>query len=251
MAEAIFLGTGHAVPSLQQENTYIALAGEHHTVLIDCGGSPYRQALRANLDLSRLDVIILTHFHPDHVYGLPALLLALCLTGRQAPLKIYALPEISQSVQAMLALYHPEQWPAMFALSYHVIAPEPGTLVLNNSDFQITAAPVKHVIPTIGLRVLNHLSGNVLAYSSDTEPCHNVQLLAQNASLLIHEATGARPGHSSAAQAGVVAQKAGVRQLVLVHYDAQATPPEALKQAARRAFTGQVSVAQDFDHYPW
>jgi len=209
MTEAIFLGTGAAVPSLKQENTYIALVGEHHTVLIDCGGSPYRQSLQAGLDLSQLDTLILTHFHPDHVYGLPALLLALYLTGRQSPLDIYASAETSQSAQVMLTLYHTERWPAMFAIRHHIIAPAPGSPVLNSADFKITAAPVKHVIPTIGLRVLNRLSGNVLAYSSDTEPCRGVQLLAQNANLLIHEATGAKPGHSSAAQAGVVAQRAG------------------------------------------
>jgi len=251
MAEAVLLGTARALPTPDQENTYIALVGTEHIELIDCAGSPYRQLLIAGLDPNRLDSVILTHFHPDHVYGLPALILSLWLAGRRSPLEFYATADTIAYSRALLALFHPEQWPAMFALDYHVITMEPGCRVLTNSDFEITAAPVQHIVPTIGLRVLNRISGAVLAYSADTEPCPNLRRLATHAHLLIHEATGARKGHSSAAQAGQLAQEVGAQKLVLVHYDARETPPAVLEQEARRAFTGPVVAGRDLDRFVW
>ncbi|PKO21353.1 MAG: MBL fold metallo-hydrolase [Chloroflexi bacterium HGW-Chloroflexi-1] len=207
MAEAVLLGTARALPSVDQENTYLALVGEEHAVLIDCAGSPYRRLQQASLDPNHLDSVILTHFHPDHVYGLPALMLSLWLTGRQSPLEIHASADTSERTQALLALFHPEQWPAMFEIRYHVVAMEPGCAVLTSADFEITAAPVQHIVPTIGLRVINRISGAVLTYSADTEPCPNLRRLARGANLLIHEASGARKGHSSAAQAGLIAPR--------------------------------------------
>jgi ribonuclease Z len=251
MAEVVLLGTASALPSPRQENTYMALVGKQHVVLVDCAGSPYRQLLQAGVEPSRLDTLILTHFHPDHVYGLPALLLALWLIGRRSPFEIYALAETSHPLQAMLALYGLEHWPGMFAVRHHLIQAQPGTPVLTSADFEISATPVQHVIPTIGLRVLNRVSGAVLAYSSDTEPCPGVRSLAQGADLLIHEASGARAGHSSAAQAATIAREVGVDRLVLVHYDAQVTPPEVLEEEARHAFAGPVTVARDLDRFSW
>ena len=251
MAEVIFLGTASALPTLTQENSYLVLSGDEHATLVDCAGSPYRQLLQAGLDLRRLDSLILTHFHPDHVYGLPALLIALWLAGRSAPLHLHATAEVLASAQRLIALFQPEEWPGMFTLHPHVIPDKPGEAVLANSDFEIMAAPVRHIIPTIGLRVLNRRSGAALAYSSDTEPCAAVSLLARQASLLIHEASGARMGHSSAEQAGRIAQEAGAERLVLTHYDSAETPPAILQREARMTFAGPIHVAQDLDRFTW
>jgi len=251
MAEVVLLGTGRALPAPEQENTYMALVGEHHTVLVDCGGSPCRQLLLAGLELDRLDTLILTHFDPDHVYGVPALLMGLWLAGRREPLDIYALADTCELTQAMVALYRPERWPAMFAMRYHVVVPGPGTPLFDGPDFRVTAEPVQHFVPTMGVRVLNRRSGKTLAYSSDTEPCQGVLSLARGANLLLHEAAGETMGHSSAAQAGAAARDAGVARLVLVHYDARETPPDLLEQEARGVYNGFVRAGRDFDRFTW
>lgn len=251
MAEAILLGTASALPSPEQENTHLILRGEHHLVLIDCAGSPYRRLQQAGLDPGTLDGLIVTHFHPDHVYGVPSLLLSLWMIGRRQPLDIYGSSVALELLQRMLAPFGFEGWPAMSEVRYHAFPLLIGAPVLANHDFEIMAAPVRHMVPTCGLRVLNRLSGRVLAYSSDTEPCEGVRWLARDADTLIHEAAGARKGHSSAAQAGALAQEMGVRQLVLVHYDAQRTAPEALEAEAKAVFTGLVCAARDLQRFAW
>lgn len=251
MAEAVMLGTGRAVPSPSQENTYFALLGQNSALLIDCAGSPYRRLQKAQIDPARISALIITHFHPDHVYGLPSLLLSLWLVGRKTPLDLYGPEAAIHRAEQMMELYGYGTWPGMYPVHYHPIALTAGAAVLSNEDFEVTAAPGVHVIPAVGLRVRDKRTGAIFAYSSDTEPAPPIEELARGARLLIHEATGENSGHSSAEQAGSVAQKAGVQQLALIHYDPAVTPPRQMLRDARRHFNGRVSLARDFRRFEW
>ena len=95
-----------------------------------------------------------------------------------------------------------------------------------------------------------------VVYSSDTEPCVAVETLARDADTLIHEATFSERraqrfgAHSTAAQAGEVAARAGVRRLLLAHIDAgHHGELEALVEEARQHFSGEVEVAREFVPY--
>ena len=66
------------------------------------------------------------------------------------------------------------------------------------------------------------------------------------ADILIHEATGKFPGHSSAKQAGEVAHLAKVGSLYLIHYDVHKAQPSKLTASAQRQFTGPVKLTFDF-----
>jgi len=94
-------------------------------------------------------------------------------------------------------------------------------------------------------------------YSSDTEPCDAVATLARGAHTLIHEATFSERRtrgvgvHSTAAQAGEIAARAGVRRLILAHIDvAHHGDLEAHRDEARSRFAGEVEVAQELVPYP-
>ncbi len=102
------------------------------------------------------------------------------------------------------------------------------------------------MIPTIGLRIEFKKSGNVAAYSCDTEPCDEVVQLAKNADLLIHEASGPFKGHSSSEQAAEVATKAGVEKLYLIHYPTGEFWQDNLLDDARSHFFGDVELTEDF-----
>jgi len=239
------------VPSPSQENTYFALVGQLSVLLIDCAGSPYRRLLKARIDPARISALIITHFHPDHVYGLPSFLLSSWLAGKKTPLDIHGPEAAIERAEQMMELYSYGSWRGMFPLQYHAIALTAGAAVLSDEDFEVTAAPGAHFIPAVGLRVRDRDTGAVFAYSSDTEPTSQIEELARGARLLIHEATGEGPGHSSAEQAGIVAQRAGVQQLALIHYDPAVTPPRQMLRDARRHFGGHVSLARDFRRFEW
>jgi ribonuclease Z len=112
-------------------------------------------------------------------------------------------------------------------------------------------------MPNLAVRIDLRSNGRAVVYSSDTEPCGAVIRLSRGAGTLIHEATfsSADPdrsgAHSTAREAGEVAQAGGVRQLILTHIDPRYhDDPSPLIQEAREAFSGEVVVAAEFRQYP-
>src|SRR6476619_2320973 len=90
-----FLGTGGAVPSARRNTASLLVSRGGERLLFDCGEGTQRQMQRS-LGLVQADEIYLTHFHADHVLGLPGLLKTYDLTDRQAPLRIYGPPGLGE-----------------------------------------------------------------------------------------------------------------------------------------------------------
>ncbi len=253
MAQVILLGTGAALSDMSRENTYLVVRGERSSILVDCAGSPTQRLLRAGVPLESIDHVILTHHHPDHLYGLSVFLLDLWLAGRSRVLHIHGLTETLRAARAMMHAFEWERWRehGFFQTAFHRVPAKGGKLICMTPEFSVTAAPTKHLLPTIALRFLSTASGKAVAYSSDTMVCEPIVTLSKGADILFHEATSIEQpeyGHSSARQAGAQARRAGVKKLVLVHL-----PPEgdikALRAAAQSEFDGPIVVSKDFDKF--
>ena len=98
-----FLGTGGSVPSARRSTASVLVARGGERLLFDCGEGTQRQMQRS-LGLVQVDEIYLTHFHADHVLGIPGLLKTYDLTDRQVPLKIYGPPGLSELFQVFSPL---------------------------------------------------------------------------------------------------------------------------------------------------
>lgn len=247
MSDLIFLGTAAAIPNRDHHNTHFAFRNKSGVVLIDCGSSPPIRLPEAGIQLEEVTDIILTHFHPDHVGSLPLLLMNMWLMGRQKSLRIYGLHHCLERVEAVMGYYQWEDWPQFFPVAFHRLPEREGVQILEQEGLVVLASPVRHVIPTIGLRLEICDGEKTIAYSCDTEPCPEVVRLAEGAQILIHEATGEEVGHSSARQAGEVAAEAGVELVYLVHYPIMGVSKRQLLDDGRVSFSGDVIVAEDFD----
>ena len=245
MGKIIILGTSNSIPHRDHENTHMIVVGEQRTVLVDCVSTPALRLERAGVDLNSITDVILTHFHPDHVAGVPLLLMDMWLTGRRRPLNIYGLAITMDKMEVMMGLYEWEHWPGFFPTTFMRLPASEMTPVLDCPDFKIFSSPVRHLIPNIGLRV-EFKNKKVAAYSCDTEPCEQVVQLASGADLLIHESTGHTSGHSSAAQAAEVASQAEAERLLLIHYPNGRFRATDLLADARAHFQGEVALAEDF-----
>jgi ribonuclease Z len=83
-----FLGTGGSVPSARRSTASVLIARGGERLMFDCGEGTQRQ-LQRSFGLAQVDAIYLTHFHADHILGLPGLLKTYDLTDRRAQLTIY------------------------------------------------------------------------------------------------------------------------------------------------------------------
>jgi ribonuclease Z len=246
VTKLIILGSSNAIPDEQHENTHMALVGKERLVLIDCVSNPTVHLPKAGLDFDRLTDVILTHFHPDHVSGVPLLLMDMWLLGRKLPLNIYGLAYTLDRMEKLMEFYDWGTWPHFFPVTFHRVPEAEMAPVLACDEFRIFSSPVHHLVPNIGLRV-EFLGGDkVLTYSCDTEPCQEVVRLASGAHVLIHESAGASLGHTSAEQAGEIARQAEVGSLYLIHYPTRKIDPETLIPEAKKKFPGPVALAKDF-----
>jgi len=248
MPKLIILGSSTNIPDETHENTHMVLLGGEHMVLIDGPGNPYIRLRKAGLDEKKLTDIVMTHFHPDHVSGIPLLLMAFGLSHRKDPLDIYANQHCSEYMKKVLDFYEWKKWTSwhLFPITFHTIPEEEKFLLLETEEFRIITSPVKHFIPTIGLRIEFKNNGKVIAYSCDTAPTPNLIALAKDADILIHEAAGESGGHSTALQAGESAAEAQVKELFLIHYPTNDFDYHDLVDEAAKAFDGPIAMTEDF-----
>jgi ribonuclease Z len=245
MVKVIVLGSANAIPTAEHENTFMLIQGNRDQILVDCPVNPIVRFRQANIDPKRITGVLVTHFHPDHVAGLPGLFSTLWLLGRRQPLKVYGYQFTLDRVEQMIDLFDFDTWPEFFPIEYCSYPEENLTQVIDTPEFRIVSSPGVHIIPTSGLRIEAHQTGKVLAYSSDTEPCEAIIELAAEADILIHEASGSYRFHSSAAQAGGVAQKAKAKTLYFVHYTPDLYNSPDMLAAARQHFSGDIQFASD------
>jgi ribonuclease Z len=88
---AIFLGTGGSVPSARRSTASVLVSRGGDRLLFDCGEGTQRQMQRS-IGLTQVDEIYLTHFHADHILGLPGLMKSYDLTDRELPLRVHGPP---------------------------------------------------------------------------------------------------------------------------------------------------------------
>jgi ribonuclease Z len=246
MAKLLVLGTANAVADAQHDNTHMAILGREGVTLIDCVSSPKVRLAHVGIALEDIGDLIVTHFHPDHVGGVPLLLMNMWLMGRQRPLRVYGLHACLERLEDMMGFYHWDKWPNFFPVAFHRLPEQERIPVLEKADYRIFASPVRHLVPTIGLRIETLPDSRVVAYSCDTEPTPSVVRLAEGADVLLHESSGGGVGHSSAAQAGDIARQAEVGRLLLIHYPTIDLDEDALLRQARSTFGGPVELARDF-----
>ena len=137
-----FLGTGGPVPSARRSTASVLVARGGERLLFDCGEGTQRQMQRS-LGLVQLDEIYLTHFHADHVLGLPGLLKTYDLTDRERPLTIYGPPGLEQLFRILGGLV------GRLGFGLELVEVEPGDRI-DIDGGEIRPFPVEHRVRACG-----------------------------------------------------------------------------------------------------
>ena len=228
------LGTGAAVSAPHRTTTMLAFSTGTDTLVVDCGGDVIQRLLAADLALDSISGLIITHEHADHVSGFPLFMEKIWLAGRRRPLPVYGISPALDQARRCFETFDTSGWEGLPRIDWQAFPREKEASVLENDTWRVTATPTQHAKPSVGLRVEHAPEGRTIAYSCDTEPTAAFTRLAHQAHIMVHEATGAMSGHSSAEQAAQVAADAEAERLFLVHL-----PPDIEDedlQDARRIF---------------
>jgi ribonuclease Z len=103
MFDLTFLRTSASVPSAERNHPGLLVEAGSDRILVDCGEGIQRQLLRSRAGFRRLDRLLLTHGHFDHVLGIPGLFSTLRLQQSADTMSIYGGPGTLEVVARMLA----------------------------------------------------------------------------------------------------------------------------------------------------
>lgn len=104
MIDITLLGTSSMMPLPERALTSVFLACDGHSILFDCGEGTQTAARKAGVSLMKTDIIALSHYHGDHVFGLPGLLQTMNSTGRKEPLYITGPDGLKSALYPLLTL---------------------------------------------------------------------------------------------------------------------------------------------------
>jgi ribonuclease Z len=100
--EVVFLGTAAGVPSVERGLPALLVLHAGRRFLVDCGEGTQRQLLKSGLGLRRLDRVLLTHAHVDHLLGLGGLVASLALLQAGEGLVVYGGASTLRAVRSLL-----------------------------------------------------------------------------------------------------------------------------------------------------
>src|SRR5258705_9443327 len=141
MFEIVFLGTSASAPSIHRGlPAQIVLAGEHR-FLVDCGEGTQRQILRSGVGFKRLNRILLTHGHLDHILGLGGLVSTFARWESIENLELWGGKATLDRVKALLfgVVLDYERLP----IEIRLMDLKPG-IFFEAKDFTVEAFPVTH-----------------------------------------------------------------------------------------------------------
>jgi ribonuclease Z len=141
--DLVFLGTAGSMPTAQRAPAALLVRRGGDKLLFDCAEGTQRQLLRSSVGLLELEEVFVTHFHADHVLGLPGLFKTFALRGREVPLTVYGprgLVDLLGSLKRVVG-----------RLSYEVKLVElaPGD-VLERGGYRLATFGVAHGVAALG-----------------------------------------------------------------------------------------------------
>lgn len=150
MLDVCLLGCGGMMPLYNRFLTSLLLRHNGRMLLIDCGEGTQVTMRELGWGFVNLDYILITHFHADHIAGLPGMLLSLSNYGRSDPLTIVGPPGLEHVVRSLQVIAPELNYPIRFIeLSFEGSSPVDFTL----GEFYVSALPLSHGLPCIGYSI--------------------------------------------------------------------------------------------------
>ena len=219
MIEIIFLGVGEAFDEgLPNTSVLVRFKNGRSTIniLLDCGATAPSQLWCETSSVDDLDGVWISHFHADHTFGLPALLVRSSEERRKKTLTVLGQKGIEAFVRGCLELAYPGFYKNLsFPVNYLEVEP---TTVVKFSGLTFRTAENNHSQRDLALRIDFH--GKSIYFSGDGTATAECMALAQGSQLIIHESfliDTEIHGHGTVMGSIEMAKKSRAPNLALVH----------------------------------
>ena len=227
MIDILFLGTGCMQPTKTRNHSGILLTAKKENILLDCGEGIQRQMRIAGIKPAKVTRLLISHWHGDHVFGIPGLMSSMGADKPGTKLYIYGPAGTKNYLDHMLHSF------AAKDIIEHEVQEVRSGVFFESDEFKLEAWPLKHSTPCVGYSYLEKdrlrideakvkkiglqgpllgkiqqgedvvfqgkkikvkdityiTMGKKISYIADTVPCEGANKLAENADLLISEGT--------------------------------------------------------------
>ncbi len=228
MIQITFLGTGSMMPTKQRNHSAIMLSYKTENILMDCGEGTQRQMRIAGIKPAKITRLLISHWHGDHVFGIPGLMSSMGADNPEMKLRIYGPVGTKKYLENLWKSFAGKN------IIEHEVQEVKKGKIYENDDFILEAQPLKHSTPCIGFSFIEKdrrridlakakkygltegpilgklqkgenvlingkkvkvddvsylVPGKKVSYVADTVPCEGADALAKNADLLISEGT--------------------------------------------------------------
>lgn len=263
------LGTGCPQVHPHRFGPASLVQAEGQSFLVDCGSGVTQRMAAAGLSGARLDALLLTHLHSDHLVDLYQLVISSWHQGRDRPQRIFGPAGTRDFALAVMEAWRKERelriaWecrPSTAGLELEITELEDGLIFeadgLRISAFEVDHGPVK---PAFGF--LFETREARVAFSGDTTVCDRLVSAARGVDLLVHEcfihrhmAERRMPSaqglanvaayHTLSSEVGKVATRAGAGMLLLNHFVPVEFDRDALLREVATDFAGPVVIGED------
>jgi ribonuclease Z len=247
-------GAGSPLPDPERSGPCVVVIAGKQVYVVDSGAGSPENLARMRVPQGSIEAVLLTHFHSDHIDGLGELMMQRWVNGAHTePLPVYGPHGVAQVVDGFNRAYAQD---AAYRVAHHGDATVPAsgaggaarpfalptdgrdTPVLERAGLVVTAFRVDHepIDPAIGYRF--DYGGRSVVVSGDTTKSANLQRVAQDVDLLVHEALSAELV-GNITRAARVQGRANLAKITTDSLSYHATPVEAA-EIARDAGAGHL-----------
>jgi len=280
------------VPTKERNHSAALISYGSEGILIDCGEGTQRQMKIAGIKPSKVTKILISHWHGDHVLGIPGLIQTLAKNEYDRVLEIYGPEETRERMKNMFKAFSFED---KIETKIHEITKK---RFFEGNDFFLEALPLEHGITTLGFNFIEKdkkrirvdvvrklgipdgpllgklqsgngitfkgkkitpeettylVKGKKITFIADTVECKNALELAMDSDILVCEATyaddlkekAAEYLHMTSKQAGLLANQAKAKKLILTHFSQRYKTMEKIESDAKDVFSNTI-CAYDF-----
>lgn len=257
MIELYFLGTGGSVATEERDNTSFLIKQENGLFLVDCPGGVFQKIKKLNLEPRSITSLLVTHIHPDHIYGLPSLVHSLMLD--EGRIRLFGSAESVHLCKDLLDLFHLREKKIKTRIDF--VPLDAGESFELGDSIHCASLKVPHSPSSLAFHFRFNEEKKELVYSGDT-PCDPFLFqFAAGMDYLVHDCSAPsrvfkdypslKAMHTHSLQLGQHSQRYGIKCLVPCHFFGELDfSLQEIEEEIRKNYTGKLIIPEDFERIP-